>query len=84
MPDENGAYTVDDMKLTWRQMMEYFDLIPPVFFSGLPEKKWPDGIDSTGMLLIAVQLCKEHWSQERKAQGFFCRSIHSGASKKWN
>ena len=28
MPDENGYYTVDDMKLTRKQMLEYFDLIP--------------------------------------------------------
>ena len=54
MPDENGAYTVDDMKLTWRQMMEYFDLMPPGFLSGLPEKKWPDGIDSTGTAKIRI------------------------------
>ena len=32
---------------------------------------------------VMVGLCKEHWSLERKAQGFFCRSIRSGASKKW-
>merc|ERR1712179_881866 len=46
MPDENGFYTIDDMKLTREQMLRYFDLIPPR--SGHPDKKWPDGIDSTG------------------------------------
>ena len=50
MPDENGFYTIDDMKLTREQMLRYFDLIPPR--SGRPERKWPDGIDSTGKLLI--------------------------------
>ena len=48
MPDENGFYTLDDMELTWRQMVEFFDLLPKHGRSGHPDRKWPDGIDSTG------------------------------------
>ena len=33
--------------------------------------------------LFSVNLSKEHWSLERKAQEVFCRSIHSRDSKKW-
>jgi hypothetical protein len=38
MPDEDGFYTLDDMKLTKQQMLEYFGLIPT---SGVPHLKWP-------------------------------------------
>ena len=41
MPDEDGLYTIDDMKLSRKQMLEYFDLIPREHLSGLPEYKWP-------------------------------------------
>ena len=52
MPDENGFYTIDDMELTREQMLEYFGLMPSR--QGRPDRKWPDGIDSTSMLLIDI------------------------------
>ena len=60
MPDENGFYTIDDMKLTRQQMLEFFDLKPLGFNSGFPDLKWPDGILSNGMISNDVYLKKSN------------------------
>ena len=61
MPDEDGFYTIDDMKLTRKQMLEYFDLIPREHFSGLPEYKWP-GIEARGISILDNHTPFSPWS----------------------